>query len=296
MGDVGSATTMSGKTVLITGATNGIGLQTARTLAPLGARLYLVGRSRERTTRTAAEISRSSGNVDVRALVGDLSSMTETQRVAQEFADHNDSLDILVNCAGAVFGFRRELSVDGIEMTFALNHLAYFSLTMHLLPRLRNLASARIINVTGDAYKDAKGRFDFGNYNAGLKYRPIRQYGQTKLANILFTRELARRLDGSGVTVNAAGPSRTAATGFAHNVHPLAKVAMKVASPFLLSPERATEPIVHLCVSPDLEGVNGSYWSGMSQPELTDAATNDEDAAQLWELSVGLTGLDMTNR
>ena len=122
-------------------------------------------------------------------------------------------------------------------MTFALNHLAYFSLTLHLLPRLRNVASARIINVTGDAYKDAKGRFDFGNYNAGLKYRPIRQYGQTKLANILFTRELARRLDGSGVTANAAGPSRTAATGFAHNVHPLAKVAMKVASPFLLSPE-----------------------------------------------------------
>jgi NAD(P)-dependent dehydrogenase (short-subunit alcohol dehydrogenase family) len=200
---------------------------------------------------------------------------------------------VLVNCAGAVFGFRREVSVDGVEMTFALNHLAPYALTLLLLDRLRAAGTARIVNVTGDSYKDAKGRFDFDDWNAEARYRPIRRYGQSKLANILFTRELARRLDPPAVTVNAAGPSRTTATRFAHNVHPLAKIAMRIASPFLLSVEHGAAPIVHLCTSPDVEGVTGTYWSGLRQPPLTEAATNDEDAARLWELSTRLTGVDL---
>jgi NAD(P)-dependent dehydrogenase (short-subunit alcohol dehydrogenase family) len=286
---------VAGKSVLITGATSGIGLQTARTLAPLGAHLHLVGRDRERTERTASELSRSSGNDEVHVLVGDLSSLAEVERVANEFLACGEPLDVLVNCAGAVFGFRREESVDGFEMTFALNHLAYFALTMRVLPRLREADAARVVNVTGDAYKDAKGRFDFANYNGEINYRPIRQYGQSKLANILFTRELARRLDGSRITANAVGPHRTSATRFAHNVHPLAKIAMTVARPFLLSPEKATAPVMHACTAAELDGATGTYWSGMNQPELTDAATNDEDAVRLWELSAELTGLDATS-
>jgi NAD(P)-dependent dehydrogenase (short-subunit alcohol dehydrogenase family) len=280
---------VDGRTVLVTGATSGIGRQCARTLATAGARVYLVGRDEERTRRTTADIAAASGNGDLHALVGDLSSERQTRAVASAFLARGEPLHVLVNCAGAVFGLRRELSEDGIEMTFALNHLSYFTLTTCLLPALDAGAPARIVNVTGDAYKDAKGRFDFANYNGDVRYRPIRQYGQTKLANILFTRELARRLDAARVTANAAGPSRTAATRFAHNVHPLANVAMTIASPFLLSVERATEPVVHLCTSPDLEGVTGTYWSGMSQPPLADAATNDEDARRLWDLSVELT-------
>jgi len=278
---------------MITGASSGLGLQTAIALAPLGPRLYLVGRDAERTREAAAAVSESSGNDDVHVLLADLSSLGQVRTLADEFLAGADQLDVLVNNAGAVFGFRRALSEDGIEMTFALNHLAYFALTLLLLPRMREGSPARVINVTGDSYKDAKGRFDFSNYNADVRYRPIRQYAQSKLANILFTRELARRTDGSTVTVNAAGPSRTTATRFAHSVHPLAKVAMRLASPFLLSPERGAEPIVHLCVSPQLEAVTGTYWSGMKQPELTDAATNDDDAARLWRLSAELTGIDM---
>ena len=132
--------------------------------------------------------------------------------VAERFLELGEPLDVLINNAGAVRGFRREVSVEGIERTFALNHLAYFTLTMKLLPRLGEGAPSRIVNVTGDSYKDAKGRFDFDDYNAERSYKPLRQYARSKLANLLFTRELAHRLDGTRVAVNAAGPSRTTAT------------------------------------------------------------------------------------
>ena len=284
---------IEGRTVMITGATSGLGFEAAMALAPLGPRLYLVGRDRERAARTAQTIVQSSGNEDIHVLIADLSSRRQVGELADEFLATGDPLHVLLNNAGAVFGFRRQQSDDGIEMTFALNHLAYFTLTLLLVPRLRDSAPARVVNVTGDAYKDAKGRFDFDNDNAERRYRPIRQYAHSKLANLLFTSELARRLDGSGVTVNAAGPRRTTATRFAHGVHPLAKVAMRLASPVLLSPAAGVAPIVHLCTSPDLDGVTGTYWSGMNRPELTDAAQNDEDAGRLWELSTRLTGVDL---
>jgi NAD(P)-dependent dehydrogenase (short-subunit alcohol dehydrogenase family) len=176
-------------------------------------------------------------------------------------------------------------------MTFALNHLAYFTLALMLLPRLLERDSARIVNVASDAYKDAKGRFPFSDYNAERRYSPFRQYGRSKLANILFTRELASRLP-SQVIVNACSPPRLTSTRFAHNVHPLAKVSLMVASPFTLSPEKGARSLVHLASSPDLDGVTGTYWSGLEQPPLTEAATNEEDQRRLWDLSVELTGVD----
>jgi NAD(P)-dependent dehydrogenase (short-subunit alcohol dehydrogenase family) len=279
--------------VVITGATSGLGLQTARSLAPLLPRLYLIGRDEARARRAAADVARESGNDDVHVLLADLSARDEVRRLADELLIREDRIAVLVNNAGAVFGFRREVSVDGIEMTFALDHLAYYALTLLLLPALTAAAPARVVNVTGDSYKDAKGRFDFDDWNAEARYRPIRQYGRAKLANILFTRELARRLADTGVTVNAAGPSRTTATRFAHNVHPLAKVAMSVAKPFLLSVEHGAAPIIQLCTAPELERVTGTYRSGLREPELTDAATNEDDARRLWELSARLTGIDL---
>lgn len=285
---------LDGKVVLITGATSGLGRETALALAGLGPRLYLVGRNREKAEKTAADIARATGNRDVRLLVGDLSSQQEVRRVAEEFMRTGDPLHVLLNNAGAVFGFRREVSVDGVEMTLALNHLAYFTLTSTLLRRLTESAPARIVNVASDAYKDAKGRFDFDDYNAEARYSPFRQYGMSKLANILFTRELARRLPGSGVTANAATPPRLTGTRFAQNVHPLAKVALRLWSPFTLSPKKGARPLVHLCSSRDVAGLTGTYWSGLDRPELAPAATNEEDAARLWELSARLSsqGLD----
>lgn len=289
---------LAGKTVLVTGATSGLGHEAALALAAMGPRLYLVARDRPRAERTAAEIAEKTGNTDTRLLIGDLSSQAQVREVANEFLATGDPLDVLLNNAGAVFGFRREVSVDGIEMTIALNHLAYFTLTLLLLPQLRECTSARIVNVASDAYKDAKGRFDFDDYNAEKKYSPFRQYGRSKLANILFTRELAKRLPGpgstgSGLTVNACSPPRLTSTHFAHNVHVLAKLSLLVASPFTMSPKKGARSLVHLCSSPEVEGLTGTFWSGLSQPDLTDAATDEEDAGRLWDLSEELTSVGL---
>ncbi len=286
-----SANELEGRVVLITGATSGLGREVALALAPLGSRLYLVGRDRGRSDATAARIARLAPNADVRILIGDLSSRREVTRVAEEFLATGDPLHVLLNNVGGVGRLRREISDDGIELTLAVNHFAPFVLTALLLPRLRESAPARIVNVASDAYKDAKGRFDFDDYNAERRYHLLRQYGRSKLANILFTRELARRLDGTLVTANAATPPRLTATRFAHNVHPLAKVALGVARPFTMSPEKGARAIVHLCRAPEVGTLNGTYWSGMTQPQLTDAATNADDARRLWELSEALTGV-----
>ena len=278
--------------MLITGATSGLGARRRWRSRRRSRRLYLVGRDPDRAARTVRDIEERTGNTDVRVLLADLSARHEVARVADEFLATRDPLHVLLNNAGGVFGFRRQVSEDGIEMTFALNHLAYFDLTLRLLPTLRASAPSRIVNVASGAYTDAKGRFDFDDYNAELHYAPIRQYGRSKLANILFTRELARRMDGSGVTANAATPPRLTGTRFAHSVHPLAKVALSVWKPFAMSPAKGARPLVHLCSSPDVEGMNGTYWCGLEQPALTEAATDDGDARRLWDLSASLTGLD----
>lgn len=283
----------TGKVVLITGATSGLGRETALALGRLGARLYLVCRDASRAADTVARIARETGNDDARILIADLSSQREVRRVAEEFLATGDPLHVLCNNAGAIFRFRRQLSVDGVEMTIALNHLAYFTLTVLLLPRLRDHAPARIVNVASDAYRDAKGRFDFDDYDAARSYSPFRQYARSKLANILFTRELARRLEGTGVTANACSPPRLTGTRFAHNVHPLAKVSLRLWRPFTMSPSQGAAAIVHLCSSPVVEGLTGTFWSGFDQPELTPAAVNDDDARRLWALSASVTGVDL---
>ena len=284
---------LTGKVMLITGATSGIGKQAALALAARGPRLYLVARDQQRADDTVAEIARTTGNRDVHVLLADLSAQSSVRKVAEEFLATGDTLHVLLNNAGAVSKLRRQVSEDGIEMTIALNHLAYYLLTVLVLERLRESSPARVVNVASDAYQDAKGRFDFDDYNAERRYSPLRQYALSKLANILFTRALAGRLAGSGVTVNAGTPPRLTGTRFAHNVHPLAKVALGLWRPFAMSPKTGAQSLVHLCGSPAVAGLTGSYWSGMKQPPLKAAATNDEDAARLWELSATLTGVDL---
>ena len=283
---------LAGKTVVVTGATSGLGREAALALAAMGATLYLIGRDPERTERTVTDIAQHTGNDDLRPFVADLSSQSAIHGLAGDLLASGDRIDMLLNNAGAVFGLRREVSRDGIEMTMALNHFGYFTLTLLLVPRLRDCEHARIVNVASDAYKDAKGHFDFDDYNAEHGYKPIRQYGRSKLANILFTRELARRLPPS-VTANACSPPRLTATRFAHNVHFLAKVSLLAASPFTLSPRKGAQSLVHLASSPEVGDLTGTFWSGLSQPELTDAATDDGDARRLWELSEEVTGVHL---
>jgi NAD(P)-dependent dehydrogenase (short-subunit alcohol dehydrogenase family) len=279
---------LEGRTALITGATSGLGREAAFALARIGARLYLVGRDRVRAEALAAEIGRDTGNRQVQPLIGDLSSQADVRRVAERFLATGAPLHVLLNNAGAVF-LRRELTVDGFERTFALNHLAYFTLTCRLLDRLRDSAPARIVNVASDAYTMAKGRFDFDDVHAERRYRFMRQYALSKLANILFTRELARRLDGSAVTVNAVTPPGLTATRFAHNTHPLAKVFMRLAAPFCVSAQDGARGLIFLCSSPAVDGVSGRFFIGSTETALTPAADDDGDARRLWELSEQLT-------
>jgi NAD(P)-dependent dehydrogenase (short-subunit alcohol dehydrogenase family) len=276
---------------MITGASSGLGKAAALALARMRPRLYLVCRDRERAERTVAEIERDGGPADVRVLLADLSSQREVRRVAAEFLATGDPLHVLLNNAGAIFGLRRQVSVDGIELTFALNHLAYFTLTLALLDRLKASAPARIVNVASDGYTMAKGRFDFGDYNAESRYAPHRQYGRSKLANILFTRALARRLAGTSVTANAASPRGSVGTRFAYSTHPLSRFALRFLALVWQSADEGARASVALSSAPELAGVSGKVYFGVQEAVLTAAATNEEDEERLWDLSLRLTGL-----
>ena len=204
---------MTGKICLVTGATNGIGMATAQALAHMGATVVIVGRDAQKAARVTEEIRAASGNQNVDWLLADLSSQQDIRRLATEFKSKYSHLHVLLNNAGATFT-TRQLSVDGIEMTFALNHLAYFLLTNLLLDTIKASSPARIINVSSDAHSG--GKIDFDNLQGERSYSSFGPYGNSKLANILFTTELARRLEGTGVTVNALHPGFTS-TGFGKN-------------------------------------------------------------------------------
>ena len=280
------------RTALVTGATSGFGRAAAEALARDGTELFLVCRNAERAGRAAEEVRESSGNPAVHPIAADLRVRAEVRRAAEAFLASGRPLHLLLNNAGAVFGIPRGETVDGVEQTLALNHLAYFELTLRLLERLRESAPAKVVNVASDGYTMARGRFDFDDYNAGRRYGPARQYGASKLANILFTRELARRLEGSGVTTLSWSPTRLTATRFCHDVHPVSRIAMALLRPFALSTERAVPPLLALCRGGDPEEQHGRHFSGARCAELRPAARNDGDARRLWELSAELTGVE----
>jgi len=282
-------TDMSGRTCMITGASNGIGRAAAMELARLGASTVLVCRDRQRGERTVEEIRRVSGNDDVSLLIADLSSQAEIRTVAAEFLASDRSLHVLLNNAG-VMNFRREETVDGIETTFAVNHLAYFLLTELLLERLKQSAPARIVSVASDAHAQSGGRLDFDDLESRKRYSLIRVYGKSKLANILFTRELARRLAGTGVTANCLHPGFVG-SGFARNNGILGSVGMTLLRPFARSPEKGAESSVYLCCSPEVETVSGQYFFNCKSRAPKDFACNDEDAKRLWDVSMQMSGM-----
>jgi NAD(P)-dependent dehydrogenase (short-subunit alcohol dehydrogenase family) len=278
---------LDGRVVLVTGATRGIGRAAARQLASLGATTYLVGRDPGRTRDAVEEIRRAAGGRRVEGLVADLSSQAEVRRLAGEVRGRTDRLHVLLNNAGAYFGGRR-VSADGLELTFALNHLSYFLLARLLLPLLGAGAPSRVVNVSSEAHRGA--RMDWDDLLAERSYSPWGAYGQSKLANVLFTRELARRVGRARVTANALHPG-VVATHFAAEERGLAGAFFRLARPFLATPEKGARTPVHLASAPEVEGVTGRYFADLREREPSAAARDDAAAARLWEISERMTGL-----
>lgn len=278
---------MNNKVVLITGATNGIGRVAALELAKMGARVVIVGRSREKTEAVRQEIQAAGGSAD--SLLADLSALDEIRRLAAEFRARYDRLDVLLNNAGAIFA-RRQTTADGFEMTFALNHLSYFLLTNLLLDVLKASAPARIINVSSDAHRSAQMNFDDLQHEKSYGMGGFQAYGRSKLANVLFTYELARRLAGTGVTANALHPGFVA-TGFGRNMPGLMNRVMGIMHRFALTPEQGAQTLIYLASSPEVEGMTGKYFD-KNRPVRSSPASYDEAAQKrLWDISEWLTGL-----
>ncbi len=287
---------MQGKTCVVTGATNGIGLATATALARLGATVVGVGRNPAKCADAEGRIKAAAGaaagaatsNDRVEFLVADLSSQQDVRRLAETIMLKYPRLDVLVNNAGGFF-MSRQVSVDGIEMNWALNHLSYFLLTNLLLDHIRVSAPARIVNVASGAHLNAAIRFDDPEFKKG--YRGMGAYGHSKLANVLFTYELARRLDGSRVTANALHPGFTA-TGFGLNNGPLVRLGMRVVQRFgARTPEQGAETCIYLASSPEVEGVTGKYFFEKRAIESSPASYDRATAARLWDLSERMTHL-----
>jgi NAD(P)-dependent dehydrogenase (short-subunit alcohol dehydrogenase family) len=279
--------TMQGKICLITGGTNGIGKSTAQKLARMGATVVIVGRNAQKTAQVVEEIRTISGNKNVDSLLADLSSQQEVRNLADEFKSRYSQLHVLLNNAGGVF-MQRQLSVDGIEMTFAFNHLAYFLLTHLLLDTLKASTPARIINVSSDAH--SSGKIEFDNLQGERNYSS-RAYGNSKLANILFTNELARRLEGTGVTVNALHPGFVA-TGFGKNNPGLLMKIIRAAVPLIArSPEKGAETSVYLATSISVEGMTGKYFYNSQAIPAAAQATDRTVAKKLWDVSTEMVHL-----
>jgi NAD(P)-dependent dehydrogenase (short-subunit alcohol dehydrogenase family) len=272
---------MQGKTVLVTGANQGIGKATAIALAAKGAHVGLVARNADKGRAALAEVE-AAGSAGAELIVADLSSQEQVRRAAAEFRSKHSKLDVLVNNAG-VFVPERRTTVDGLEETFALNHLGYFLLTRELLDVLQATGGARIVNVSSDAHRGAKMQWDDLQYER-TPYRGFKVYGQSKLANVLFTYELARRLEGTGVTANCLHPG-VIASGFGHTYGSAVSFILKLARPFLLTTEEGARTSVYLASSPEVEGVTGKYFS-QCKPVKSNAVSYDLQSQQkLWSLS-----------
>jgi len=277
---------MSGKTVVVTGATNGIGLETALGLARLGASVVLVARDPARGEETRRAVAEAGGR-DARLFVADLQSMAEVRRLAAELEGALPRIDVLVNNAGAIH-MTRKSTPDGLETTFAVNHLAPFLLTNLLLPRLRASAPARVVTVASEAHK--VGALDLDDLQSEKGYSGMTVYGRSKLANILFSDELARRTAGTGVTSNSLHPG-VVATGFGHNDPGLLRFAVRLLRPFLIDAKKGARTSIHVASSPELEGVTGKYFKSSRLAKPAPYALDEATARRLWEASARLAGI-----
>jgi len=277
---------MAARTVVITGGTSGIGEVAAVELARQGARIVLIARDPERAGMTLSKLRNANPGAQHTSHLADLSRISEMRRTAKEIAQSEPEIDVLINNAGALFNTRK-VTEDGLEMTFATNHMAYFVVTNLLLPNLK--PGARIVSTASDAHKGAK--LDFDDLQSAKKYSGFSVYGKSKLANILFNRELARRIDGTGVTANCLHPGFVA-TRFGDQSGGILSVAVKIAKPIgAISPQEGAKTVVYLASSPEVEGQSGGYYYKNRLATPTKEAQNDADAKQLREISAKLAGM-----
>ncbi|MDQ2743794.1 MAG: SDR family oxidoreductase [Chloroflexota bacterium] len=278
-------TTMTGKVAVITGASQGIGKETALGLARMGATVGMVARDEARGRAAVEDVKAITGNGNVYLFLADLSSQEQIRRLAKEIGASFVRLDVLVNNAGAL-NLQRTVTMDGIETTFAVDHLAYFLLTALLLPMLESSAPSRIVNVASDAANGAT--IDFADLQGERKYSGWGAYGQSKLANILFTYELARRIEGTGVTANVLHPG-VISSGFNRNNGFLMRLGMKAVSPFLAKPDKGAETSLYLATSPEVAGVSGKYFARCREATSPPVSHDETIARELWEVSERMT-------
>jgi NAD(P)-dependent dehydrogenase (short-subunit alcohol dehydrogenase family) len=278
--------TIQGKVVVITGATSGIGQVAAQRLARMGARLVLVARDRARGADMLAQLQALAPGIGHAVHYADLSRLAETKRVARDIAAAEPRIDVLINNAGAMFS-NRVVTADGLERTFALNHMSYFVLTAGLRARLLAAAPARVVNTASNAHR--RGHLDFADLQSARNYRPLAAYATSKLCNILFTRELARRLKGQGATANCFSPGFVA-TRFGDESGGLRAIGIRFAKLFAISPEKGAETLVYLAASPDAASVSGEFFYRCRPGTLTAEAQDDAVAQRLWLESDRIAG------
>ncbi len=283
-------TPISEKIIMITGANSGIGKEAALQVAAKGARVVMVCRNRERGEPALAEIKAKSGNDAVELMTADFESQRQIRALADEYNRAHDRLDVLVNNAGLFLSTRRETE-DGIEATWAVNHLAPFLLTNLLLDALKASAPARIVTVSSDAHR--AGEIDFDDLEMQAKYRWLAAYAQSKLANVLFTYELARRLEGTGVTATCMHPG-TVATGIWNRNKNALNYFLRLFKPFYMSSKKSAEAVVRLAVAPDVEGVTSQYFDKMEPAKSSPVSYDEAVAARLWQISAEMVDLDFS--
>jgi retinol dehydrogenase-14 len=279
---------MLDKVVLITGGTGGIGKATAIGLATMGARVGITGRDLARAEQAAADIRAASGNAAVDAFAADLTSQAEVRRLALEVLDAYTRLDVLINNVGG-FWAHRHPTADGLERTFALNHLAPFLLTNLLLDRLKASAPARVVTISSGA--QSMGRIDFGDLRGARAYSGQRAYNQSKLASIMFTNELARRLRGTGVTATSLHPGVVRTNFGAEDQARFFAIISRVVLPLLKTPAQGAETSIYLASSPDVASVSGQFFANR-KPKIANKLAYDTDTtARLWQVSAHLVGI-----
>ena len=277
---------MKGKTCVVTGANSGMGFVVARELARMGANVVLVCRSQSKGDLASSEIRRVTGNESVELMIADLASLESVRKFARDFKQSHQKLHVLVNNAGLILG-KRTLTPDGLEATFEVNYLSHFLLTHLLLDVLKASAPSRIVNISSDAH--TSGHMNFDDLQCERGYGGWKSYCQSKLAQILFTYELAERLKGTGVTVNCLHPGAVR-TNWGDEAGTLG-IGIRLARPFMLSPDKGAETALYVSTSPDLEGVSGKYFAKKREAQSSKESYDEEERRKLWDISMKLSGL-----
>jgi NAD(P)-dependent dehydrogenase (short-subunit alcohol dehydrogenase family) len=279
---------LAGKTVLVTGANAGIGRETARGLARLGAHVVLASRSLERGEAARKDVARDVPGDRLEVMRLDLALLADVRRFARDFRSRHARLDVLVNNAG-IHTAHRQVTSEGFESTFVTNHLGHFLLTHELLPLLKAAAPARVVNVASEAHRG--GRIRFGDLQMERRWSGVAAYCQSKLANVMFTAELARRLDGTGVTANAVHPGSVRSNWARGPESGFLRTVVGLATPFLLTVEKGAENPIFAASSPDLDGVSGKYLVRKRERAPSRRAQDVEAQKRLWDESARLAGL-----